>query len=499
MKNKTKYIKSLSAMLFVLTFISCDSFLDVNQNPNEPSASTPDLTLPVAQQALADINAEEMTYLGQFMTYNWTTPSNWSANQELLQYNITNTFFSQIFEESYLLIFKDLTVVEDFANNSTDLDYTAYKVITTVLKSFQYQYLVDLYGDVPFTEANLRAENPTPGYDSEADIYFALIDNLTNAASDAVSISADAENPGGQDIIYGGDMNHWAEFANTIKLRLLIRLSGTGQDAYIQQQMALISANGAGFIKDDVNVNPGYSDNAGKQSPFFGYVGGGPNNTTIDRNDFTVATDYTLEYLTNTSDDRLSKLYSEAVNGGFKGAPQVTILPGTGFTSNDLSHVGPGLVNSSEQDQPIMLLSEALLLQSEAAVLGYLSGGDSAAKEFYESAIEESFKYLGVEDASDSAETYYSQTISNVSWDSSPNKIEAIITQKWIALNGTSSIESWVELTRTGYPSGLPIPAESDGARPVRLLYPDSEVGRNANNVPTQTGSDAFTNDPFWR
>jgi len=105
---------------------------------------------------------------------------------------------------------------------------------------------------------------------------------------------------------------------------------------------------------------------------------------------------------------------------------------------------------------------------------------------------------LGVEDAVNEAQTYYTQDLPNVSWTSSPNKLEAIITQKWIALNGTASIESWIDLTRTGYPSGLPIPEESDGVRPVRLLYPDTEVGRNSQNVPQQTGSDAFTDEPFW-
>lgn len=497
MKNKTKYIKFLSIALVMLAFIGCDDFLDVNENPNEPSISTPDLTLPVAQQALADINAEEMTYLGQFMTYNWSTPSNWSANQNIFRYNVTNSFFSTIFEESYINIFKDLTIVENY--ESGELDYSAYKAIAKTLKAFQYQYVVDLYGDVPFTEANLRAENATPAYDAEEDIYKALVDNLTNAATLAMNVSVDTENPGAQDIIFGGDMAHWAEFANTIKLRLLVRMSNTGQDAYINDQLALITANGAGYITSNVNVQPGYSDNQDKQNPFYGYIGKAPADVALDRFDFTVATDYTLDYLTTNGDERLSQLYSEAVNGGYKGSEQSSTLPGTGFTSNDLSHVGPGLLTSSEQDQPLMLYSEGLLLQAEATVRGYLTGGDAAAKALYEEAIAESYAFLHVEDDATAAVTYYSQPIVNVAWDSSPDKIEAIITQKWIALNGTSSIESWIELTRTGFPTGLPIPAESDGVRPIRLLYPDSEVGRNVLNVPTQTKSDAFTNTPFWK
>ena len=63
-------------------------------------------------------------------------------------------------------------------------------------------------------------------------------------------------------------MTRWAQFANTVKLRMLVRLSNTGQDSYIQDQIASINANGAGFITSDVTANPGYSDNAGQQSPF---------------------------------------------------------------------------------------------------------------------------------------------------------------------------------------------------------------------------------------
>ncbi|MGA9588400.1 MAG: SusD/RagB family nutrient-binding outer membrane lipoprotein, partial [Salegentibacter sp.] len=121
------------------------------------------------------------------------------------------------------------------------------------------------------------------------------------------------------------------------------------------------------------------------------------------------------------------------------------------------------------------------------------------AKDLYQQGIEASFKYLGVEDAATAAQNYYTQPLENVSWDASPNKIEAIITQKWIALNGTSSIESWMEWVRTGYPSGLPTSTDSDGVRPVRLLYPTSEYSTNSDNVPATSTDDAFNNPPFWK
>lgn len=498
---KTRNIIFKSALL-LMTFgvISCsDDFLDVNDNPNDPPISTPSLTLPVAQQTFADLNGTTMNYLGNFLVYNWSVPSNWQANTDLIKYNVTSNFYTSIFETSYVSIFKNLTYVEDYEDPTGAVDYSAYGAIAKTVKGFQYEMLVDLYGDVPYTEANQRGENPTPKYDDAETVYKSVIDSLTMAANTALNLPENAENPGDQDIIFYGDMTSWAQFANTIKLRMLVRLSNTAQDGYIKDQISSINANGAGYIDDNVAANPGYSDDANKQSPIYGYLGLAPGKVAIDRFDFTVATDYAITTLESNNDPRLERLYTEAKNGGYKGAPQITALPGTGFTANDLSHVGPGLLKSSEQDQPIMLLAEALLIQAEAMMRGYIPGDEAGAKEMYEAAITSSFEYLAVDDAVAAAEAYYTQPVANVSWDASPNKIEAIITQKWIALNGTASIQSWIDLTRTGFPDELPIPAESDGVRPVRLLYPLSEIGRNGENVPVQTVQDAFTKNPFWK
>ena len=84
-----------------------------------------------------------------------------------------------------------------------------------------------------------------------------------------------------------------------------------------------------------------------------------------------------------------------------------------------------------------------------------------------------------------------------VDWSASPNKMEAIITQKWLALNGVNAFESWVEYNRTGYPSNLPISTYASQAdRPVRLEYPASELSSNGGNVPNQP--DAFSDKIFW-
>lgn len=494
--KKIKLIVLLSITIF-LTNCNKD-FFDVNENPNNPTSSTPSLTLPVAEQQLLFLNSRGMNYLGNFMVDNWAVPSNWSAMQDLIRYNVTSTFYAFIFEDSYADIIKNLTYIETYEDGI--VDYSAYKVIASALKGYQYQYLVDLYGDIPYTEAGQRAENTTPAYDKAEDVYKSVIESLTNAATLAVNMPEIYENPDSQDFIFHGDMMEWAKFINTVKLRMLVRLSNTGQDSYIKGEIAKIDDNGAGYVDSDVLANPGYSDSNDKQNPFFAYLGNNAGtNSGTDRNDFTVASDYILNVLTLNNDLRYMRLFDESDAGGYKGVYQATALPGEGYTSKDLSHLGPGLLISSEQDQPLMLLSESLFLQAEAIVRGYISDGESVAKDLYEAGIEASFSFLKVPDASNEAMKYFNQDIANVGWDSSPNKIEAIITQKSIALNGVNGIESWIELTRTGFPSGIPIPDETDGVRPVRLIYPASEYARNTQNVPQLTNADAFTKYPFWK
>lgn len=495
--------------IIMLTLSGCsDGFFDVNENPNAPSISTPDLTLPVAQHQLAVLNAQSMTYLGNYLMYNWATPSNWSANQDFFRYNVTSTFYSNIFDVSYADIFKNLTYVSNYKDEDGILAYDRYKAIAMILKSYQYQYLVDLYGDVPFSEASLRGKNTTPKYDDAEEVYKANIDSLTAAVDMLKSLPENDANPGSADAVFGGNADRWMQFANTIKLRYLLRLTNTGQDSFIQSEVDKIQGNGAGFVTENVMINPGYSDNADKMSPFYGYFRKAGTGEQADRGDYTVATDYTMDYLFDTDDYRVFGLYAEAEKGDYKGAEQNVDLEGEGLTSGDLSKVGPGLIKEATSDQPIMLLSEALFLQAEAVVRGFLPGD---AEEFYNQAITASYKYLldgvtdddgelFVPDYEEAAEEYYSQSVPNVGFANSGNKIEAIITQKWIALNGTSSIESWIEYNRTGFPAGLPLPVNTTRTdRPYRLLYPSSELARNVDNVPKQSIDDAFNVKIFWQ
>ena len=143
-------------------------------------------------------------------------------------------------------------------------------------------------------------------------------------------------------------------------------------------------------------------------------------------------------------------------------------------------------------DAVIYTLAECYLNQAEARQRGLITTGDDA-KTLYQKGIEASFNYLGAT----GAEGYYLQNVDLVGWDASPNKIKAIITQKWLATNGITAEQSWFDYNRTKFPANLPVSMQgSTPDRPVRLAYPSGEFSSNGDNVPAQPN--VFTEKIFW-
>ena len=293
--------------------------------------------------------------------------------------------------------------------------------------------------------------------------------------------------------MFGGDMDLWKRFANTIKLRILVRLSDLpAKSEYIRSEFAVISSEGSGLMENDVEVQLGYFNEEGKMNHKWSVFGQDPQGNNTIYNNATCATPFVVDFLTNSQDPRIDFIYERPENGhlGVRQA-QLYNMPEDGqFVSDKVSNLGPGILKSPEQAAVLYAAAESYFNQAEV-VLKDLIQGD--AKTLYESGIQASFNYLGAGDAS----TYYSQNLELVGWDSSSNKQEAIITQKWIALNSIDALQSWFDYSRTGYPANLPISdLASTPDRPVRLAYPSSELTSNGENLPAQP--DVFTEKIFW-
>lgn len=505
MKNLV-YKKFIIALTAVLTLVSCEDYLDVNEDPNNPSseniqpenvlAASQVLTYNVLSGNITNIagdldNRNGMNQLGNLMMNNWTRDvgaSNSSYYFNEHTYNVTSDFYSGIFE-NLMLRTSNFT----FIQNTEEPNYEYYKAIAKILKTQYFQYLVDLYGDIPYSQAHKRGENLTPSYDDDMAIYRDLVVQLEQAVSLIDNAPSSALNPGANDVMLQGNMNMWKKYANTLKLKILIRESQKASSAaYVQAEINELVTSNAQFLgpNDNVKINPGYNNNKpnGFASLFLDSAGNVINNYSS-----TAATKYTITYLTSTNDTRISRIYSEATGGGYAGHQQGDVLNTS--TNYPVSHIGPGLLTNNSQDGIVFTAAESLLLQAEAVQRGLMPG---VAKDLYESGITESYKLLGL--TATQASAYYGQAISLVNWTASTgNEIEAIINQKWIALNGINGAETWIENTRTGFPAHVPLSTVAPGtSRPVRLLYPSSEISGNTANVPAQNESQAFTSRVFW-
>jgi len=486
---------SIKILVVLLLLASCsDSYLDVNEDPNNPVTVSPDLILPVAlnYSAITEERDRGQNHLGNMLMYNWSQSDGFSWYNDEFQYKVTPSFYQQIFDYTYGSVLKQYHGLETLEG----AEYGNYQAIAKIMKSLHFQILVDTYGDIPYSEALQRGSNPTPKYDDAQTVYESLMVELSNAIDliNATSSVTGALVPGDDDGIFGGDMDMWKTFANTVKLRMLVRQSDmSGRDGYIQAEFDKIAAEGSGFMNEDVTINIGYNQTDNQQNRKWNDFGQDVSGSNRLTNDATCATPWVLNKLNTTNDLRLDRLFEKPATGHLgvdQGISDYDIPVVDQFIPDLVSNIGPGILKSPEQSSVIYTAAESYLNRAEAALKGYIS---SDAKTMYEAGVQASWDYLEAGDAS----FYLSQSFQNTGWDISNNKQEAIIVQKWIATMGINALQSWFDYSRTGFPSDVPLSLQAPGSsRPVRLFYPSSEITSNGGNLPAQPN--AFTSKIFW-
>ncbi len=496
-----KIIKKISTGAICLVMLAgCGkNFLDVNDNPNKFTELTPDLIISAGLNKTADHLNTTLNEVGSVWAGYWAPATDFLWYIDNKQYNVSSSFETEVWENTFDIL-SDFDAVEQSAIAG---EFTYYQAIAKIMKVFNFQILVDGYNNVPYSEALKNLEIMRPKYDEGQEVYDDLIVKLDEAIALIKGASADDVQPGAEDIYFSGDMEKWIKFANTLKLRILLRQSEVASKAsYIKTEIAKIAAEGSGFIDDESGVfaQPGYSESTDKMNPFWETYYSNSSGNVVSNYRATRPTVFIINQLESNNDPRIANLYAK-VSGEYKGielgrptsGPEAALYKSS-VTSPFLP--GTGLLKSSTEESVILLPAESYFLQAEAVARGFLTGD---AKALYEKGIESSFSYLGVADAANAAQEYYGQSKNKIGYDASSNKVEAIIYQKWLALNSISGWEAWTEFRRTGYPSDNPISlAAIKPIHPKRLMYPNSELGRNGEQVSKQGTIDPFTSKIFW-
>ncbi|GAA0537861.1 SusD/RagB family nutrient-binding outer membrane lipoprotein [Chitinophaga japonensis] len=511
---------------------SCKKYLDINDNPNTATSGTPEVVLPQALVYTASNISSFNNYGSQLVGYA-ANAGGYGGFGSAVTYNFSGSTYSGLWSSTYDLL-NDFQYVIDQTEALPDYGY--FNGVARIMKAMNFQLLVDAYNDVPYREALKGVGELTPVYDKAEDIYADLAVQLDSAISiinateerQHASSTSNVKDLGVADPMFDGDMEHWLQFANTVKLRLMIR--GNGKVTFTNT-----SFDDAGFLDTDAIVNPGYIKDNGKQNPawntwVYSYTGSNGNRAWIpskfilgfyDGHKLDDYRGYAIYYqFPNTTSNQLgyesNDVPSAPTGGAWLSGANAGSSRGSGDAGNSI-----GIFKSPGWGQPILLAAESYFLQAEAVVRGILGSGD--AKTLFDNGVLASYSYLyrkpdGSYDNNWVPATDYASYLDMnpasylVHFDLAANQqqqIEAIITQKYIALNFIHGHEAWNEYRRTHYPvivNGSTDPyltfasTQSISSRPDRLptrvLYPNTEAANNSTNVPK--GISAYNSFIFW-
>lgn len=210
-----KYIVILSS-LFVVSCANDDKYENLNQDPNNPTQVSADALFTSATKSLFDqlestnVNTNVFRLFAQYWTE--TTYID-ESNYDLITRGIAGSHWSEMYRD----VLYDLKDAKSLANS----DVKAAQI--SVLEVYTWQQMVDTFGDIPYSNALQGASEPTPSYDNDADIYADLLVRI-NAAITTLSTSS-ASGFTSSDVIYQGDIAKWTKFANTLKLKIAMRMA----------------------------------------------------------------------------------------------------------------------------------------------------------------------------------------------------------------------------------------------------------------------------------
>jgi hypothetical protein len=464
-------------ILFVSFLLAActDNFEEINTDPNRPKEITPGVMLGQLQYRIV----------------NSSISAGRSFTHELMQVDAPRSSTSGAGLHRYVVnpgagvwsnFYGYLNDIEDIYQLADELNENNYKGIALVYRSWAYSILTDLYGDIPYTQATKATDGVLqPSFDSQKDIYIDILKNLEVAnnlfdetkaltyAGDLVynaNISAGGTNPG---------ITKWRKFANSLRLRLLLRISKRNGEINVNEQI--------NQILSDPTTYPLFA--SATDDAIFRYPGTFPyfnpyfNARTLDWREGTYFTKFFLEKLNEVNDPRLPVW---AIPIDVNGEPVFQGIE-SGYPASHEYVVGK---NSSYSDAlktlpqlgVMMTYAEIEFIKAELSLKGFATG--RSPKDHYESGIAASIIQWGTSMPDDFL------THPGVKYDDASGveeQLEQVLLQKYYAYFFVD-YQSWFEKRRTGYPvlpRGTGIPVENNF--PARVPYPGYLQSMNPENL----------------
>lgn len=471
-------MRYIYTVLVLMLVISCTKdFEEINTNTNAPVTVQPSLLL---RQVIYDYG-EQISYEG------FTAGNLLGQYSTALDFNLFDRHdlkSPQLGGNPWPIFYQNLRDNEIIMNLSQEnTAFAVYEGPARIMKAYMAAGLTDLFGDVPYSEAfKGDTETVTPVYDSQESIYMdenGVFDNLDKGIAAIENYSGTIALEG--DILFNGDLEGWIRFANSLKIKYLMRVSGK-IDVAAQLQTIVAEGN---FIDNN-------SENA-----IFNFTDGEPNNFRLARLRIGDFNNYVLsetmdEILTGLNDPRIDRLYrpfANSTDNGYNGLLN-GIDASEGVSLADYSLLGTIFrENTGLLDANFMTSMETHFLLAEAAQKGLITADTET---LYNTGVTQAFDYWQVDLPADYL------TVDAALDDGNP--LENIITQKWIA-NSINGYEGWVEYRRTGFPQLKTISASlNNNLIPIRMPYPSEEEALNSVNYTTASNNTEGNsiNVPVW-
>ncbi len=478
-------MKKLTYLILAVTLLGAASckknFEELNTNPNSPNEVHPSLLL---RQVIYDYG-EQMSYegfvagnlLGQYFTQvDFNLFDRHSLGAPQYGGNPWPIIYTNL---------RDNQIILDRARaNET---FAVYEGPTLILKAYMTAAVTDIYGDVPYFQALQGTEgNVTPAYDDQENIYTStdgILDNLDKGIAAINHYTASQSLDG--DILFDGNLSAWVTFANSLKIKYLMRIS---DKVDVANELQMIHNSGDYMMSNAQNATYDFTD-------------GQPNNfrlATLRDGDFNLfIMSETIEEILKELDDPRIGTFFRPIGNDTTGMQFEGFLNGFDASQTSISVANYSLTgtifrdHTGDLDANFLTAWETQFLLAEAAERGYIS---ASAQMHYETGVQLAFEYWQTP-----LPASYLTTDSAAYGSNGADKIKQIITQKWLA-NIINGYEGWIEFRRTGFPEFKTVAASlNDNLIPVRMPYPTDEATLNSVSYNTATASNGNSiNAKVW-
>jgi len=461
----------------IITFSSCErNFEETNINPNDSAEVEPQELFSYAQfkyhtDFSHGVNTE-IWGLNSWMQVQANLNGISSAGDE---YFINSDALNNTWQISYSDVLGNVSEAIRLTNNIPEKANE--NSIYRIYRAYVFHRLTDLWGNIPYSAAHntindQNAPDYTPVYDSQESIYSDLFNELKEA-KDALDNSLPSL--GNQDIMYHGDVEKWQRFANSLRLRLAIRISGVSPTLSAQIIDDVLTEN---LLIENNDQGAHFPHSAALRSPFYELdnTGQGMYNPS----------EFLLNTLDDNNDPRIEKFATFSPQsitfGTFEYVGMPSFIPSANIDPDEYntfttSYIGDYFLDANLKGTSLGY-PEVCFLLAEAAVNG--AATTSSAEAYYNMGVT-----AHMEDMNINASDISSYLQNEGAFDGS---LEKIISEKWKTLVYVDAIELFSEWRRTGYP----VLKDANGMEtnvsniPKRLAYPQIEWNLNGENVATQ-------------